>query len=211
MSKQSVAADLYLEDFARKGIESDLQHLERMSGFDEVRARIREEGRQAGCREAQIAFEAERASLVSGPIKTMESLLGGLQRERDEFRVQNERETIGLAVAIARRLLRAELKTNPELLAGKLAELARLLERESAYVVRVNPGELHIVEALLAQEGRTLFGDIPFRLKPDPRLPEGAVALEGDRARLESICEDELTRLEASLLADLDAGAPDES
>lgn len=210
MSKQSGAAELYLEDFARRGVESELEHMATMPGFEQVKARIREEGRQAGRQEAMAAFQAERASLLGGPVKALESLLAGLQRERAEFQAQNERETIALAVAIARRLLRAELKTDPELLAGRLAELSSLLDTESAYVVRVNPGELNAVEALLAQEGRTLFGDIPFRLKPDPRLPEGSVALEGERARLESICEEELDRLETALLADLDSGAADE-
>ncbi len=206
MSK-SGTADLYLEDFGRRDAAANRTHLERQPGFAELRETILAKGRREGRAEAEIAFAAER----SGPLTRLESLLGALGKEREEFRTQNEREIIGLALAIARRVLRAELKTRPDQLVGRLAEMAASLERESAYQVRVNPDDYKQVSQLLQKEGSRLFGEVPFRIKPDPRLPAGDVALEGDRTRIESICAEELTNIESLLLAELEVEGDDEA
>jgi flagellar assembly protein FliH len=206
LSKSSIA-DLYLEDFGRSGAEAHQDHLERQPGFDQISEALLARGRQEGRREAEAAFAAER----SGPLARLTELMGALGREREEFRNQNEREIVGLAVAIARRVLRAELKTSPDLLIGRLAEMTAALERESAYQVRVNPDDFQQVSSLLQREGSLLFGEIPFRIKPDPRLPAGAVALEGDRSRIESICSEELSSIESLLLAGLEEEGDDEA
>ncbi len=206
MSK-STASDPYLEDFARRGTAENQDHLERQPGFAEVSEALLARGRREGRQEAEAAFAAK----WQGPIAGLESLVAALSKEREEFRHQNEREIVGLAIAIARRLLRAELKTRPDLLIGRLAELAAVLERESAYQVRVSADEFLAAETLLQREGKRLFGNVPFRIKPDARLPAGAVALEGDRSRIESICSEELATIESLLLAELDEEADGEA
>ncbi len=206
MSK-SGTADLYLEDFGQRDADANRIHLERQPGFAELRKTILAQGRREGRQAAEIAFAAER----SGPLSRLESLLGSLGKEREEFRNQNEREIVGLALAIARRVLRAELKTRPDQLIGRLTELMAALERESAYQVRVNPDDYEQVSALLQKVGSRLFGEIPFRIKPDTRLPAGSVALEGDRTRIESICAEELTSIETLLLTGLEEEGDDEA
>lgn len=194
---------LYLEDFARRSVDAELAHLERQTAWADIRARILAEGREQGRAEAAAAAAAEREGLVAGPLAALTRLVAGLTAERAAFQREHEREVLRLAFAIAHRLLRAELRSNPAVLEAKLRELLTLLEHAAAYRVLVNPADLAAVSALLATEGRSLFGDLPWALKPDPRLPAGAVALEGDAARLESICGDELAHLEQELEAEL--------
>jgi flagellar assembly protein FliH len=188
-----------LEDFARPGVEVELARLERLDAFADIRARLLAEGRAQGRAEAA----AEREALVAGPLGALARLVAGLTAERAAFQREHERELLRLAFAVAHRLLRAELRSNPAVVEGKLRELLGLLEQAASYRVLVNPADLAAASALLAAEGRSLFGDLPWALKPDPRLPAGAVALEGDAARLESICADELVRLEQQLEAEL--------
>jgi flagellar assembly protein FliH len=203
-----VAAGLYLEDFARDGAEAEIAHLARQPGFTLLRERLLAEGRAEGRREADAVHAAEREALVAGPLAALERLLSGLTSARAEFQRESERELLALSVGIARRLLRTELRANTQMLAGKLAELLGCFERESSIGVLVNPEDLTAVESLLAAEGRALLDAIPYRLRPDPRLPAGSLVLEGDRARVESIAEDELARLESLLLDGAeDAGA----
>ena len=199
-----VAAErLYLEDFARHGVDAELAHLEQQEAFGDIRARILAEGRAQGRREEAAAAALEREALISGPLAALARLVAGLSAERAAFQREHERELLRLAFAIARRLLRAEMRSNPAVLEGKLRELLALLEQAAAYRVLVNPADLAAASELLAAEGRTLFGESPWMLKPDPRLPAGAVALEADAARLESICSDELASLEQQLEAEL--------
>lgn len=190
---------LYLEDFARCGVDAELAHLERQTAFAAIRARILAEGRAQGRQEAA----AEQEALIRGPLAALTRLVAGLTAERAAFQREHERELLRLSFAVAHRLLRAELRSNPAVVEGKLRELLGLLEQAASYRVLVNPADLAAASALLAAEGRTLFGDLPWALKPDPRLPAGAIALEGDAVRLESICADELERLEQQLEVEL--------
>jgi len=194
---------LRLEDFARRGVAAELAACERQPAFAELKAHLLAEGRAEGRREAAAAAAIEREALVAGPLAAFERLVAGLAAERRAFQREHERELLRLAFAVARRLLRAELRSNPAVLAGKLRELLGLLDQAAAYRVLVNPGDLAAAAALLAAEGRGLFGDLPWVLKPDPRLPAGSLALEADAARLESICGDELARLEQQLETEL--------
>lgn len=203
MSSLKAAGEFYLENFAQRGVEAEIQHLEQQPGFDAVKRRFFEEGHRAGKLEAAAAFAAERQVLVAGPLAALEQLIAGLAKERSEFYVQNERELIGLATAIARRILRVELRGGSRRLTAVLAELCQAMSKESAYLVRVNADEIASVEQLLQQEGRSVFGDTPFQIKPDPRLPVGTVALEGCNSRLESIWSEELNRIEEMLLGDI--------
>ncbi|MCB1163503.1 hypothetical protein KDL67_12535 [bacterium] len=199
-SSSDAALGLYLEDFARAGADAEIAHLSRQPGFADLRERLLAEGRDAGRREAAAEHAAEREALVAGPLAALERLLSSLTAARAEFQRESERELLALSMGIARRLLRAELRANDAALAGKLAELLGCLERESSIRVLANPDDLAAVDALLAAEGKRLLDGLPFQLQPDPRLPAGSLALEGDRARVESIAEDELARLEALLL-----------
>jgi len=198
-SSEALRAGLVLEDFARRGTAAERAQLERHPAFAALRAELLAEGRAEGRAEATAAYAAERASLVEGPLAALERLLAGLTAERAAFQQEHARELLRLALALARRVARVELRSNPAVLGAKLHELLPLLERAAGYRVLVNPADLEATSRLLAAERRTLFGDLPFLLKPDPRLPAGSLALEGDEARLESICADELARLEQEL------------
>jgi len=198
-SSEAPRLGLVLEDFARRGSAAERAQIERHPAFAELRAELIAEGRAQGRAEATAAFAAERANLVEGPLAALERLLAGLTAERAAFQQEHARELLRLALALARRVARVELRSNPAVLEAKLRELLPLLERAAGYRVLVNPADLEATRHLLAEEGRSLFGDLPYLLKPDPRLPAGSLALEGDEARLESICADELARLEQEL------------
>jgi flagellar assembly protein FliH len=155
---------LRLPDFAHRGVAAELAQLERNPAFAELRAHLLAEGRAEGRREAAAAAAAARAALVAGPLAALERLVAGLGAERRAFQREHERELLRLAFAVARRLLRAELRSQPDALAATLRELLALLDQAASYRVLVNPADLAAAGALLAAEGRVLFGDLPWAL-----------------------------------------------
>jgi flagellar assembly protein FliH len=188
-----------LEDFSLVGLEALAQHLAREPGYKDLRERIWQEGREAGREEAAQAAATERQSLVADTVNKVEELLAGLAEERSRFLELNAGEIVQLALALARRVMRVQVRVDAAVLEEKLRVCLHQLDRDSSYLIRVNPDQLRSLELLLARAGRDLFGETPFRMLGDRRVPAGGIILEGDRARLESICEDELERLEEHL------------
>jgi len=195
-----LSAELDLEDFALSGIEAQLEALSYQPGYDVLRERIWREGHAAGEKEAHEAAEQKRKELASGPLLRIEALLKNLAEERERFMESNAEELLQLALALARRVVRVECLENPEVLTERLRACLRQLELESSYLIRIHPEQLEAMEALLEVSGMSLFGETPHRVMGDRRVPAGSLILEGNGSRLESICQDELERLEQHLL-----------
>lgn len=192
-------AGMFLEDFALSGLDAQVEAITHNPGFETLREQIWREGFESGYAKARQEADGQRQELVSGPVQHLSTLLAELARERARFLEQNMEELLQLAVALARRIVRVEAVENPKVLEERLRICLLQLEKESSYLIRVHPDRTEAVEALLAESGMEPLEEIPYRILGDRRVPVGSVILEGDSARLESICEDELQRLEEQL------------
>jgi len=190
-----------LEDFALGGMEARLAALVKQPGYELLAEQIRSEAHAAGRAEAGAEAEAAREALVAGALAELAAVLGELRAAREQFQRENSAELIRLAAALARRVLRGEPSAAPELLAQRAASCLELLEGDSAYSLRVNPATAVNLAELLQDGGSDPFAGTPWRVLPDPQIPAGGLILEGDDTRIESICEEELARFEAELLA----------
>lgn len=188
-----------LEDFATSGLASRLEALRRDAAFPRLREGIWDEAYARGRADAQAEADAARERMIRGEIERVEALLGELAAARAEMMRRNEEELLELAVALARRVVRVQVATDEGLLLGKLVDCLGQIERSASYVIRVNPGQCAALESLLDTVQADLFAGSPFRVLPDERVTRGGLIIEGDRTRLESICEEELDRLEEEL------------
>jgi flagellar biosynthesis/type III secretory pathway protein FliH len=200
-----VESAVILEDFALSGVEALEQSLLHQRDFSALRKQIRQEGYSAGYadghRDAAASEAAKRRALVDEALVGVESLFNALKAERRRFAEANAEELVQLALAIGSRLARVALRLDPQALEEKLRICLQQLDQESAYLVRVNPGELAALQAVLAESGQSPFGTIPFRLVEDRRVPPGGLILDSERGRVESVCADELARIEELLTA----------
>jgi flagellar biosynthesis/type III secretory pathway protein FliH len=191
---------LELENFALSGMEAQVEEILRQPGFAVLHDRIRVQAHAAGRAEALAEAEKQRREISEGPVRKLESLLAEMAKRRAEFAKRSEEELLQLSLAIAGRVLRVESGLDPGLLRERLSACLRQLEGESSIVIRVNPEQEQALAGLVERDGLPHFPDLPYRLVADRRVPPGSLVLEGDRTRLESICEQELARIEEHLL-----------
>jgi flagellar biosynthesis/type III secretory pathway protein FliH len=200
LSSGSDALDIKgLEDFALSGADAEIDYLLHRPSFNVLRDRIWQEGHQAGVQEAeQRALEARR-EMAAGPLAQFEALLYQLKQQRSEFLRANGNEVLALVFAISRKVVRAQLRVNEAMMAERLQACLESLGKQSSYRIKVNPGQITGLRALLEETGGSLPSDTPFNLDGDPSIPEGGLILEGETSRVEMICDDELTRIELML------------
>ncbi|HEX7036028.1 MAG TPA: FliH/SctL family protein [Pseudomonadales bacterium] len=171
--------------------------------------RAREEAAERGYAEGRVRAEAEvkrlRDALAEG--------LAGLSEQVERIGEAQSRAVTELAFAVARKLLIAELRTNPAVLQALVEEALAALEASLDDVrVLVNPADLEPLQTALTRLGEAAP---ELTLKADPSVPLGGVSVSlGVRsvefdplARLESFVEQEMSDGAARVAAGGDRAA----
>ncbi|HVT91534.1 MAG TPA: FliH/SctL family protein [Bryobacteraceae bacterium] len=154
-------------------------------GFVEGEAR----GRQAATQQFQAAVERLARSAAE-----MVALRPQVRRECEE-------DTVTLALAVARRILRRELTVDPATILGLVKAAAAKLDLQDLQRIRAHPETAVLLARRLQDAG------LPEKVEvvPDAQLEPGAAILETTRGALDASVEAQLREIERGF-ADLMAG-----
>jgi flagellar assembly protein FliH len=156
--------------------------------------RVRE-AHAAGMREGEALGRTRAAAETQPVIDRLCRSIDELAQFRGRMRREAEADTIKLALAIAKRILRRDMAVDPEALHGLvLGALERLQSQEIARV-RVHPAH---APAVAAQLRNTLSGAAVEVIADAGREP-GAVLFETQRGNLDASVESQLQEIERGL------------
>ncbi len=138
-----------------------------------AREEARREGREAGLaegREAAAAAERERVGReTAGLADLLRAAAHGVEERRDELAAAAERDLVRLAVAVAEKIVRAEIRGGRAVAGAALRRAVELVTRRHRLKVLLHPDDLAMAEACLP----ALRADFPDL---------GAVEIEGSGA-----------------------------
>ncbi|MCP4548748.1 MAG: hypothetical protein GY835_20000 [bacterium] len=189
-----------LEDFTTSSLEQNIKRIQQQPGYGTLERKIREEAYREGAERMRETMTSERKLMTEGPLNQVGALLKDLGDHRNEILQKNSEEIVHLACAIAARIVRVKCIDNQDVIAEKLKRCLMQMERESSYLIRANETQVESLEYLVEQMGSTILKDAPYRIIADERIPVGSLIVEGDKSKLESICGEELARLEEHLV-----------
>jgi flagellar assembly protein FliH len=161
-----------------------MQELERIA---------REDGFKAGYADG---LEAGRREL-DGRLRQFDDLLAALATPLDQVDEAVEHELVALALAVARQLVRREIRTSPgEIVAVVREAMAALPSASRELELRLHPEDALLVrDALnLAEGGRNL------RLVDDPVLTRGGCTISTDIAQVDATLESRLNAVITEVL-----------
>lgn len=148
-----------------------------------------EEGFNVGLTEGRKAAQKELEQKVA-PLEALMATLSKPLRELDET---VEEELVQLGVAIARQLIRRELKTQPSEVVAAVREGLRYLPSHSRQVrLRLHPDDVGVVRSALSISGE----ERRWQVVEDPSLSRGGCQLETEHSRIDATVE---TRLNAAI------------
>ena len=159
----------------------------------------RDEGFQAG--------EAAAANRLAKPLEDAVARLAtnieDLARVRRALRKEAERDVVKLAVAIARRILRRDLLTDPEAILGVAKAAIEQLDARDLLRVRLHPHDAPVLRRMLAARSVPDAVDVV----PDQGLARGALIIETTRGALDASIETQLEEIERGFTDLLEQGA----
>ena len=171
-----------------------------------LQARVAEVERQTEARE-QTAFRKgqeqgraaaaqEAAAQLKPVIERFAATIQELAAQRRQLRRDAETDLVKLAIAIAHRVLRRELATDPDAMLGLVKAALEKLEGREIDRVRVHPADAEAVRQHLERlrtAGR-------FEVVPEARLERGAAVFETSRGSLDASVETQLDEIQRGLI-----------
>jgi len=145
-----------------------------------------------------IRQEAE-ATGETGPSDPMEPAFDALKRiiqelagTRQRFRSEVEKDTVELALAIARRILHRELSTDPEAILSLVNTAFQTPNAHETHRLRVSPSDAAAIEQNRARL------DLPdgFEIVPDGSCTDGDAVFETKRGELDASIDTQLDEIQ---------------
>jgi len=160
-------------------------------GFREGLAKGREEGAEA----ARAALPIEDAELLRSAAASFAEAARGVAALRRGYWVENRKTVVELALCVAERLLRRELSTDPDALAGVVERALEALGEVPALRLR-----LSVVDAEALSDGRApglaeLSRRHGIEVEADPRLVPGDARVLSERTAVDARLAESLRRI----------------
>lgn len=178
-------------------IERDSINEERLSCIER---KAYERGFHAG-ENAGMEAGLESARSEAEPfIKTAYTLIEKLEGLRQEITERSQREILKLSLAIARKVIHAEVTVNKEVIVSILKAAVKKMSVRDSIRVRLNPKDAEYIsgrkpELLIAMEGVK-----EMAIEEDPSIPRGGCVVEAGLAEVDARLEKQLEEITAVLL-----------
>jgi flagellar assembly protein FliH len=151
--------------------------------------------RAAGIREGETAGRSRAAAELQPVLERLARSIDEMAGLRHRLRREAEADTVKLALAIARRVIRRELAVDPSALHGLVLAALEKLQAQEISRVRVHPSHAAAIAALLRERP----GGTPIEVSADPSNDPGAAVFETTRGNLDASVESQLGEIERGL------------
>lgn len=161
------------------------------------------EGREAAT--AAVRKEQQAAQVeLDRRVQNLASILDFMAKPIAALDVEVQRQLVTLAGAIARHIVRRELKTQPDEIVAVIRETVALLPMTARDIrVHLNPEDATLVHARLAEAG----SDRSWSIAEDPLISRGGCRVSSENSTIDATLEQRLGSAIAAALGD--SRAPD--
>jgi len=161
------------------------------------------EGLQKGkerAEQSESLIEIERQQLLAR-VQHFEQLLRALADPVSQVDKEVEEQLVELVLAVARQLIRRELKADPGQIIAVVREAVSLLPVAAReYRLALHPEDAVLVREALAMDDRE--GDRPWTIVEDPTLTRGGCRVVSEDSYIDATVERQLAAVAATLLGD---------
>jgi flagellar assembly protein FliH len=156
------------------------------------------EGREAGLAAAKQAQQSAQTEL-DRRVQQLGSILDFMARPIAEVDAQVQRQLALLAGAIARQVVRREIRLQPEDIVGLIRDTVALLPMTAREVrVHLNPEDATLVRSRLAE----VASERAWSITEDPVLPRGGCRVTSENSSIDALVEQRLGAAIAAALGD---------
>lgn len=173
---------------------------------EQARAEGLEAGKAAvqGRLEEQIREEIRKARSrdVANLVKSLQTQILGVNEWRETLVRDAREQLIGLAVEIARRVIKREVTCSDEIARLNIEEAIRLSARRSRLLIRVSEMDMSTLETMLDEQPMSQDADSAIELIPSTEILPGGCLIESACGSVDARIETQLREIEKVLVGE---------
>ena len=152
-----------------------------------IRQTAHKEAYEEGLRQAQKEIEGDRQAAI----QQSQALLEEARQSKLKVFRSCEADMVRLVMAMVKKVIAGELKTNPDIIINILQEAIDFLDRPENITVYVNPQEVENILEVMDKGYLTDIGsnNINMDIKADERISRGGCLLESDAGSVDAQLE----------------------
>lgn len=189
-------ADVYLET-VRAEAAKIVQQARRDS--EKIRRDAEVAGRKVAEAAAEKVLDEKVARRMATIVPALEQLVKQVDDAKGELQAHWERSAVQVAIAIAERIIRRELKSEPQIALETIAETLRLAAGSSELVVRVSATDYEHLGPQIEHLATTLGKISPNQIIADETITPGGCHIETKFGEVDQRIESQLRRIEEDL------------
>lgn len=165
---------------------------------------LRQQTIKAAKQESLQAARAEMQSETERRLATLEPFLqkkmSQLQQELAKWRMEWETRSVGLAVEIARRICRRELREQPQIVLSQIEAALQLASPDDSIELRVHPEDLKAFEPAIQALVSRVSSVARTTVLSDAQVSAGGCIVRTMYGQIDAQLESQLARIEEELL-----------
>jgi flagellar assembly protein FliH len=164
-----------------------------------IRQRAEIEGRQAAERAALAAIDQRIGQQMESIRPAIQAAIDGILQSRPGWLAHWEKQAIHLATAIAQRIVRRELRTDPQITVSLVREALELASGGAHVRLLMNPADFENLGGEVKQLAADLNRLAPTEIVADPQTTAGGCRVETRFGSIDQQIETQLARIENEL------------
>lgn len=164
-----------------------------------LRARAEEQGRQAALQAAERVLDEKVSKQLDTLLPALKAAIAGIAEARASFLAGWERNTIGLAAAIAARVLRRDVEKQPELALPLVREALELAASSPQVQLALNPADHQTLAPHIERLTREMARLGRVEIIADAQITRGGCRVSTRAGSIDQRIETQLARIEEEL------------
>lgn len=169
------------------------------SEAEQVRRDAEAAGRQAAQEAIERILEEKVAARMATVLPALEQLLSEINDAKADWLRHWERAAVGVATAIAERVIRRELAAQPEIALDAITEALQLAAGSAEITLHLNPSDYEHLGSQVTRLAETLCQLSPADIVADEAITAGGCRVETKFGRIDLQIESQLRRIEEEL------------
>lgn len=166
-------------------------------GFQQGQKEGKQQGYQEGLEQGRKKGYDENQHLLQQQAAAFVKLMGTLSEPLKELDQQVENELVRLVIAIATKLYKRELKTDPARVVAAIRDGVSVLPISAQkIIVTMHPEDVELVRSILEVNNETS----PWQLKEDPLITRGGCVVDSEQSHVDVTVENQLSSVIAQVL-----------
>jgi len=171
----------------------------RQQGFEQGLKQGYEQGHQQGLETGHKQGYEESQHLLQKQVSELDSLLQALAEPFKKLDDEVEHELVKLVIAIARQIIRREIRTDPGQIVGVIREAVNVLPLASQKItLNLHPDDAELVRSILKLDENPPS----WRLQENPLITRGGCTVETEVSAVDATLEKRLSTVIATMLGD---------